>query len=173
MAQLDGLNMRSNYLYVYGPGTEPVAYLGEHAPLLWLIFIIVFVFLVLHGTMVNSWVTTSSSVLSSSCPVAHKASTRERHCCRSAVRLLMVSHVRPLSLISFSTVHLYVSFERPRLLLPSAVQCKTVLGSAPGDIRHTCPSYLYLYLFICVATDVAFCFAEQLFIGDGVGPTYP
>ena len=97
--------------------------------------------------------------------MAHKASTRERHCCRSTARLVMVSHIRPHSFISFSTVHPYVSFEGPGLLLPSAVQCKAVLGSAPGD---TC--YLYLYLFICVTKDVAFCLAEQLFIGGGVGP---
>ena len=49
----------------------------------------------------------------------------------------------------------HVSFGRPRLLFPSAVQRKAVLGSAPGDIRHTCPSHLHLLFFICVAKDVA------------------
>ena len=87
--------------------------------------------------------------------MAHKASTRERHCCRSAAHLVMVFHVRPHSFISFSTVRLHVSFGQPRLLFPSAVQRKAVLGSAPGDIRHTCPSHLHLLFFICVAKDVA------------------
>ena len=87
--------------------------------------------------------------------MAHKASTRERHCCRSAAHLVMVFHVRPHSFISFSTVRLHVSFGRPRLLFPSAVQRKAVLGSAPDDIRHTCPSHLHLLFFICVAKDVA------------------
>ena len=87
--------------------------------------------------------------------MAHKASTRERHCCRSAALLVMVFHVRPHSFISFSTVRLHVSFGRPRLLFPSAVQRKAVLGSAPGDIRHTCPSHLHLLFFICVVKDVA------------------
>ena len=91
---------------------------------------------------------------SSSCQVAHKVSTRERHCCRSAARLVMVSHVRPHSFVCFFTVRLHVSCGRPRLLLPPAVQRKAVLGSAPGDIRHTCPSHLYLRLLICVARDV-------------------
>ena len=86
--------------------------------------------------------------------MAHKASTRERHCCLSAAHLVIVFHVRPHSFISFSTVRLHVSFGRPRLLLPSDVQRKGVLGSASGDIRHTCPSHLHLLLFICVARDV-------------------
>ena len=80
--------------------------------------------------------------------MAHKASTREHHYCRSATHLVMVFHVRPHSFISFSTVRLHVSFGRPRLLFPSAVQCKAVLGSAPGDIRHTCPSHLHLLFCI-------------------------
>ena len=46
----------------------------------------------------------------SSCQVAQKATTRERHCCRSAARLVMVSHVRPHSLFSFSNVHLCCDF---------------------------------------------------------------
>ena len=87
--------------------------------------------------------------------MAHKASTRERHCWRSAAHLVMVFHVRPHSFISFSSIHLHVSIGRLRLLLSSAVQRKAVLGSAPGDIRHTCPSHLHLLLFICVARDVA------------------
>ena len=66
-----------------------------------------------------------------------KASTRELHCCRSAAHLVMVFHVRPHSFIS-STVRLHVSFGQPRLLLPSAVQRKAVLGSAPGDIQSPC-----------------------------------
>ena len=66
-----------------------------------------------------------------------------------------MSHVRPHSFISFSTVPLHVSFGRPRLLLPSAVQRKAVLSSAPCDIRHTCPSHLCLRLLICVVRDVA------------------
>ena len=89
------------------------------------------------------------------CQVAHKASTRGRHCCRSAAGLVMVSHARPHSFISFSTVRLRVSFGRPRLLLPSAVQRKGGLSSSPGDILHTCPSHLNLHLFFCVARDVA------------------
>ena len=91
--------------------------------------------------------------------MAHKTSTRERHCCRSAAHLVIVFHVRPHSFISFSTVRLHVSFGRPRLLLPyvlpSAVQRKAVLGSAPGKFRHTYPSHLHLFSFICVAKDVA------------------
>ena len=84
--------------------------------------------------------------------MAHKASTRECHCCRSTAHL--VFHVRLHSFISFSTVRLHVSFGQPHLLLPSAVQHKAFLGSAPGDIRHMCPSHLHL-LFICVARDAA------------------
>ena len=39
-----------------------------------------------------------------------QVATRERHCCRSAACSVMVLHVRPHSFISFSTVHLHVSF---------------------------------------------------------------
>ena len=87
--------------------------------------------------------------------MAHKASTRELHCCRSAAWLVMMFHIRLYSII-FSTVRLHVSFGRPRLLLPSAVQRKAVLTSVPGDIRHMCPSHLHLLLLICVARDVAY-----------------
>ena len=87
--------------------------------------------------------------------MVHKASTRERHCCRSAAHMVIAFHVKPHSFMSFSTVRLHVSFERPRLLLPSAVQRKAVLGSAPCNFRYTCPSDLYLLFFICVANVVA------------------
>ena len=79
--------------------------------------------------------------------VAQKAS-RERHCCRTAARLVMVFHVRPHSFISFSTFRFHLSFGRPLLFLSSAVQRKAVLGSASGDILH-------LLLLICVAKDAA------------------
>ena len=92
---------------------------------------------------------------SSSCPVAHQASTRERHCCRSAARLMVVPHVRPHSFISFTTVRLHVSLGQQRLLSPPAVQRKAVLGSRSGDIRHTCPSHLHLRLLICMAREIA------------------
>ena len=52
-------------------------------------------------------------------------------------------------------VRLHISFGRPLVFLPSAVQRKAVLGSAPGDIRHTCPSHLHLLLLISMARDVA------------------
>ena len=57
--------------------------------------------------------TAFSLTQSSSCQVAHKASTRERYCCRFAARFMMMSHVTLHSFISFSTVHLHASFGRP------------------------------------------------------------
>lgn len=50
----------------------------------------------------------------------------------------------------------------PCLFLPSAVKHKVVLGSAQGDIRYTCLSYLHLRLFICVAWCVMSCGATLL-----------
>ena len=85
--------------------------------------------------------------------MAHKASTRERHCCQSAAHLVMVSG-RILSspsplFVSMFLLGDHVSFYH---LLSSWL---AGLGSAPGDIRHTCPSHLHLLFFICVARDVA------------------
>ena len=72
--------------------------------------------------------------------VAHKTSTRERHCCRFAACLVMVSQVSPHAFISFSMVLRQVSLGRPLLRFPSGVQRMAILGSASCGIRHTCPA---------------------------------
>ena len=89
---------------------------------------------------------------------ARKASTRKRYSCRSAARLVMVSHVRPYSFIYlffffwvFSTVRLQVSFGRPGLRLPPAAQRKAVLGNASEGIQYTCTNHLHLRLLILVS----------------------
>ena len=76
--------------------------------------------------------------------VAHKASTRERHCCRFAACLVMVSQVSVHDFISFSMVLRQVSLGRPLFRFPSGVQRRAILGSASVGIRHTCPSHLHL-----------------------------
>ena len=45
-----------------------------------------------------------------SCSLVRNASTRERHCCRSAALLMMLFHVRPQSYASFSIVICQVNF---------------------------------------------------------------
>ena len=87
----------------------------------------------------------------------HKASARDRHCCRYAACLVMESHVQLHAFVSFLIV-LCVSLGQPCLLQPFVVQRRAVfvLSSAPRDIRHTCPSHLHIRLFICVANYVVF-----------------
>ena len=76
--------------------------------------------------------------------VIHKASTRERHCCRFVACLVMVSQVSLHAFISVSTVLSQVSLGRLLFRFPSCVQCKAILGSASDGIRRKYPSHLHL-----------------------------
>ena len=86
--------------------------------------------------------------------VAHKASTRECHCCWSAACPVMVFPVRPPSFIPLSTVRLHTSFGHPGLHLPSSVRHWATLGSVPEGIQQTSPNHLHLPLLIFVTRDV-------------------
>ena len=70
---------------------------------------------------------------SSSCQMAHKASTRELHCCRSAVRLVMVSHARPNSFISFLLfISMFLCFLLP---LAASVRLSWAVRQVTFDTR--------------------------------------
>ena len=88
--------------------------------------------------------------------VAHKASTRERHCCRFAACLVMVSQVSRHAFISFSMVLRQVSLARPLFRFLSGVQHRAILGNASCGIRHTCLCHLHLLFFTVWVRDFTF-----------------
>ena len=72
----------------------------------------------------------TSSYLSSSCLVAHKAFPQSLHASRLAATVFTSSHDRhPASALSFSTVRLQVVFGLPLLLFPSGAQVTAMLQS--------------------------------------------
>ena len=99
----------------------------------------------------------------SSCQVAHKATTRERHCCRSAARLVVESHV-PFFILFFQCSS-PCSFCHPlfSVRLSWAMRLVTV-----GTCAQPSPSSP---LDLC-GQGCCGCYVEQLFVGDGVGPKY-
>ena len=80
--------------------------------------------------------------------VAHKASTRARHRCRSAETRSRRPHVQPFSFISLSTVLLQVSLGRPLFLWPSGVHRRAILVKAVVCWRSTCPIHRHCDAYI-------------------------
>ena len=73
------------------------------------------------------------------------ASTRDRHCCCSAARLAMVSHVTLNHVIYFSTLRLPGE--------PVSVRRKAHVGSTQWNVRYTCVSHLHIRILVFVVTD--------------------
>ena len=83
----------------------------------------------------------------SSCVLAHKADTEERHRGLSAASFATWPQLHPRAFISRSTDLLQVSFGRPLLLFPAGVQHMAILGIDVGGILFTWPIHLHLLFF--------------------------
>ena len=89
-----------------------------------------------------------STILSvTSCVLAHKADTEERHRGLSAASFATWPQLHPRAFISRSTDLLRVSFGRPLLLFPAGVQRMAILGIDVGGILFTWPIHLHLLFF--------------------------
>ena len=85
--------------------------------------------------------------LSSSCLVAHRASTEHLHSILSAAATLVSFQDRqPASALSFSTVQRQVVFGRPRFLRPSGAHVNAMLESLVGSCFIECPMNFHLLL---------------------------
>ena len=98
----------------------------------------------------------------SSCHVAHTATTRERHCCRSAARLVMESHV-PFFILFFQCSS-PCSFCHPlfSVRLSWAMRLVTVGTCAQPSPSSPLDLWSGMLRLLC----------GELFVGDGVGPKY-
>ena len=76
--------------------------------------------------------------------VAHGASVRVLHCCRSSAHRLAVSRLRSHSFSSLAIVLHQVTLGLPLLCLPWGVHLNATLGSESVSIRRTWPSHLHL-----------------------------
>ena len=78
--------------------------------------------------------------LSSSCLVAHRASTERLQLILSAAATLVSFHDRqPASALSLSTVRRHVVLGRPRFLRPSGAHVNAMLQSLVGSCLSVCP----------------------------------
>ena len=87
--------------------------------------------------------------LSSSCLVAHRASTERLHSILLAAATLVSFHNdhdrQPASALSFSTVRRHV-FGRPRFICPSAAHVNATLQSLAGSCLSVCPMNFHFLL---------------------------
>ena len=88
-----------------------------------------------------------NSIKKSSCPWAHKAITRGRHCCLSFAFSVSSPQLTLFACISFSTVRRQVSFGLPIDRFPGDVQCTATLGMADSSILTTWPIQRHLLFF--------------------------
>ena len=95
--------------------------------------------------MLNAWITLQvakqssygedSLTQSSSCPWAHKAITRTRHCCLSFAFVLSSPQLIPYTRISFSKVRHQVSLGLPLAFLPGGDQRMATVEMTDGSIH--------------------------------------